>query len=568
MKKIFLVTQFLISLLAGSAQMKKHYSNPILSGFYPDPSICRVDKDYYLVNSTFAYFPGIPVFHSRDLVNWKLLGHVMSRPEQMDLIGFGVSRGIFAPSISWHNGIFYVTCTLVDGKGNFVATAKNPAGPWSDPVWIPEINGIDPSLYFDDDGKAYIIYNSVAPENKQLYNGHRTIRMRSFDIKNLKVSGEEKILVNGGTDISRQPIWIEGPHILKKNRYYYLIAAEGGTGYDHSVVAFRSKNIDGPFISYAGNPILTQRNLDPNRSSPVTSTGHAQLVTTEAGNWQAVFLGCRPYEKDFYNTGRETFLVPVEWKEEWPLLNQGYAEVQYHYPLPLPQQNDAPKNMYSGNFRIRDKFNQLSGDWIFLRTPHETWYGTEPGKGLSIKLRSETLAGRGNPSYLARRQQHLYCLASAQLQFDPAGENEKAGLAIFQDEDHFYFLCRSLQDKKPVVQLYRSLLNPADSNRMELLAMMPLPEKKATTWLRLEASGSSYHFYYSLDGSNWLPLKKDVDARFLSTAIAGGFVGCTIGPYATSLGRSSATVAHFSWFEYEGKDPVYDQVKSVKKHKN
>jgi alpha-N-arabinofuranosidase len=292
------------------------------------------------------------------------------------------------------------------------------------------------------------------------------------------------------------------------------------------------------------------------------------LVETAEGNWQAVFLGCRPYEKDFYNTGRETFLVPVVWKEDWPLLNQGYAEVQYHYPLPLQEQAAGMVNLYNGNFRFRDKFNHLGADWMFLRTPHEAWYHTDPGKGLSLKLRSETLAGRGNPSYLARRQQHLHCLVTTQLQFDPAGENEKAGLAVFQNENHFYFLCRSVQENKPVVQLYRSLLIPADSNRMELLAMAPLPEKQAATWLRLEASGSSYHFYYSLDGSNWLPVKKDLNARFLSTAIAGGFVGCTLGPYATSLGRPSATVAHFSWFDYEGNDPAYHLEKSVKKHKN
>ena len=223
--------------------MAKQYTNPILCGFYPDPSICRAGEDYYLISSTFAYFPGIPVFHSRDLVNWKLIGHVMDRAEQMNLLGFGVSRGIFAPSIDFHKGIFYITCTLVDGGGNFVVTATNPAGPWSNPEWLPEINGIDPSLFFDDDGKTYLVYNSIPPDNKSLYDGHRTIRMRSFDLQHLKVSGEEIILINGGTSLANKPRWIEGPHIIKKSGYYYLIAAEGGTGYDHSVVAFRSQFI-------------------------------------------------------------------------------------------------------------------------------------------------------------------------------------------------------------------------------------------------------------------------------------------------------------------------------------
>src|SRR2546428_723766 len=150
MKKYFVTISLLIFYLGSNAQMTKQYTNPILAGFYPDPSICRVDDDYYLVNSTFAYFPGIPVFHSKDLVNWKLIGHVMSRPEQMNLTGKGVSRAIFAPAIRYHKGLFYVTCTLIDDKGNFVATAKDPAGPWSNPYWL-NVDGIDPSLFFDQD---------------------------------------------------------------------------------------------------------------------------------------------------------------------------------------------------------------------------------------------------------------------------------------------------------------------------------------------------------------------------------------------------------------------------------
>ena len=228
-------------------QIEKKFSNPILAGFYPDPSICRVEKDYYLITSTFAYFPGIPVFHSKDLVNWELIGHVLDRAEQMDTEGFGLSRGIFAPAISCQDGIFYVTCTLVDGGGNFIVTSKKPEGPYSNPVWLPEINGIDPSLYFNDDGKTYILFNSDAPENKPLYDGHRTIRMVEFDLQNLKVTGEEKILINGGTDISKKPIWIEGPYIYKRFGYYYLMAAEGGTAEDHSEVIFRSRHIEGPY---------------------------------------------------------------------------------------------------------------------------------------------------------------------------------------------------------------------------------------------------------------------------------------------------------------------------------
>jgi alpha-N-arabinofuranosidase len=367
---------FLVSVFDSFAKEKKEYTNPILAGFYPDPSICRVGNDYYLVNSTFSYFPGITVFHSKDLVNWKLIGHVIDRPEQMNLDSLSVSRGIFAPAIRYNKGRFYVTCTLVDAGGNFVVTSAKPEGPWSNPIWIPQINGIDPSMFFDKSGKAFIVYNSIAPDDKPLYNSHRTIRMFEFDIDSMKVKGEEKILINGGVDISKKPAWIEGPHIFQKDNYYYLIAAEGGTGDHHSEVVFRSKRVDGPYIPYEKNPILTQRHLDPKRNNPITSTGHADFVQTKAGYWCAVFLGCRPYEEDYYNTGRETFLTPIKWRDGWPIITEGEEEVQYYYPLPIKPMKIFANRPYSGNFNWEDNFDGelLGRDWMFLRIPHQKWY--------------------------------------------------------------------------------------------------------------------------------------------------------------------------------------------------
>ena len=203
--------------------------NPVLPGFYPDPSICRVGDEYYMVNSTFSYFPGIPIFHSRDLNNWKQIGHVLNRPSQIDLDGLGVSNGIFAPTIRYNNGKFYLITTLVGKGGNFFVTATDPSGPWSEPVWLPEIDGIDPSIFFDDNDSCYIVNNGPAPENEPLYEGHRAIWIQRFDLKTNKLFGERKIIVNGGSDISQKPIWIEGPHIYKKDDSYFLCAAEGGT---------------------------------------------------------------------------------------------------------------------------------------------------------------------------------------------------------------------------------------------------------------------------------------------------------------------------------------------------
>ncbi|UCE08173.1 MAG: glycoside hydrolase family 43 protein, partial [bacterium] len=458
-----------------SEWISKGFNNPILAGFYPDPSICKVNQDYYLVNSTFSYFPGIPIFQSRDLVNWKLIGYVLDRPEQLDLDGLGVSRGIFAPAIRYNKGIFYVTCTLVDKGGNFVVTSKNPEGPWSNPVWIPQIDGIDPSMFFDENGKACIIYNSVAPDDKPLYDGHRTIRMYEFDAVNLKVIGEEKLLINGGTDINKKPVWIEGPHIFRKDGYYYLFAAEGGTAEDHSEVVFRSTKVDGPYIPYENNPILTQRHLDPTRDFPITCTGHADFAQTENGEWWAVFLGCRPYpplEKNYYNTGRETFLAPVKWKDGWPVIDPDHEEVQYHYSIPIKPSQESSAIPYSGNFKYRDDFDAtgLNLNWIFLRTPREKWYDLNRRTGfLSMQLRPETCAGNMNPSFLGHRQQHAQCSASISLNFVPEFENEKVGLLVFQNETHFYFLCKSLEEDELVVQLYKSTDNENEANQMELI---------------------------------------------------------------------------------------------------
>lgn len=560
----FVVIVTLVVCLVGnlSAQSTRSFSNPILAGFYPDPSICRVDSDFYLVNSTFAYFPGITVFHSRDLTQWNLIGYVLDRPEQLKLDGQGVSRGLFAPAIRYNRGTFYVTCTLVDIGGNFVATAHNPAGPWSNPVWLPKVNGIDPSLFFDDDGKSYIIYNSIPPDDKPLYNGHRTLRIFEFDADSLAVKGEERILVNGGTDITKKPVWIEAPHILKKDGTYYLLAAEGGTAENHSEVVFKSKNVLGPYVPYDKNPILTQRNLDPNRDHPVTCTGHADFVQTPGGDWWAVFLGCRPYEGDYFNTGRETFLAPVTWIDTWPVINRNHKEVQFHYPLPMPSAKENNAIPLSGNFDWKDDFQSgaLDINWMFLRTPHERWYNLDERKGfLGLRLRPETCSGSGNPSFLGHRQQHAIGSARVSIDFLPRSNNEKAGLVIFQNERRFYYLCKSLEGSESVVQLYSSIEGKAVGDSMRLVASQSIgPDNRGESLsLKIEARGNTYAFLYALGNNGWRLLKDAVDAKYLSTKDAGGFVGCMYALYATSLGRPSSTSAYYDWFEYSGNDSVF-----------
>jgi len=535
---------------------QRQISNPILTGFYPDPSILRVGNDYYITNSTFAYFPGLPIFHSTDLVNWKQIGNAMDREEQLDQTNAGVSRGLFAPTIRYNKGTFYILCTLIDKKGNFIITAKDPKGPWSNPIWLPEVKGIDPSLDFIED-KAYVVYNNDAPDNKPLYNGHRTIRMYEFDINAMKVVGKEKLLVNGGTDLSKKPIWIEAPHLFKKDDWYYLICAEGGTGYNHSEVVFRSKNVDGPYVSFEGNPILTQRHLDKARKNPITTTGHADFVEMPDGKWYAIFLGCRPYGDDLYNTGRETYMLPVEWKDGWPHMLEGDALVPYTLPVPASYKGKKVDNPFSGNVTFRDDFNGnvFNPRYLFLRNPEKDAYSLTAKKGFfQLALRPQTATERKSPSFLGFRQHNLKGYGATSIDFTPKSEKEKAGLMIFQNETHFYFLCKSLENGQPVVQLYKSPTRAG--NAPELLASQKLTGNKQL-FLKIEASYSTYSFYFGEAKNKWTLLKDGVDGSFLSTKVAGGFVGSLFVMYGTSNGDATTSTASYDWFEYKGNEDVF-----------
>ncbi len=257
MKKILLTTVYII--LLTKIAFAQGYKNPILSGFYPDPSICRVGNDFYLVNSTFQYFPGIPIHHSKDLIHWEQIGNCIDRSTQMNLNKTGFTGGLYAPTIRYHKGLFYMINTNVSHGGNYYVTAMDPAGPWSDPIWVNQ-GGIDPELFFDDDGKCYFMSTD------------QQIKLREIDVKTGKFIGDQKRIWEGTG--GRYP---EGPHLYKKDGYYYLMIAEGGTEYGHKVTIARSHFIDGPYESNPANPILTHQ-CELGQSSSIQGTGHADLV--------------------------------------------------------------------------------------------------------------------------------------------------------------------------------------------------------------------------------------------------------------------------------------------------
>lgn len=511
------------------------YTNPILMGFYPDPSITRAGDAYYLVNSTFAYFPGIPVFRSTDLVNWTQIGNAIDRPSQLTFDSLRISRGVFAPAIAFHAGTFYIVNTCVDCGGNFLITATNPAGPWSDPVWLG-FDGIDPSLFFDDDGKAYVV-NNGPPVGPPLYDGHRAIWIQELDLATKKLVGERTLIVNGGVDISTKPSWIEGPHVLKRDGKYYLIAAEGGTGDYHSEVVFGASGVRGPYTPWPGNPILTQRHLDRNRADPITSTGHADFVTTPSGDTWAIFLGTRPYANDTYNTGRETFLMPVTWRNGWPVITSGQEGVPYVHARPALAVQPRPAIPTSGNFTVRDDFSSrmLAPYWLQLRTPHEQTFDLAATPGwLSLSARPVPLQSLGQPSFVGRRQQHLSATATTAMRWNPVNDGDRAGLVAFQGENYWYFLAVSRAGGKRVIQVIERggrATNGGDS----VLVTAPLPDRPDdTVQLRIAARRGRYDFSYATAPGQWTTLLRDADGTILSTKTAGGFVGTVFGLHAYS----------------------------------
>lgn len=503
------------------------FRNPVISGYAPDPTVTRVGDDYYVVTSSFTHFPGLPIYHSRDLVNWTQIGNALDRPDQFDFSGLTVSRGIFAPDISYHDGLYYLTSTCVDCGGNFVMTADHPGGTWSDPHWLG-FEGIDPSIHWDDSGKAYIL-NNGAPNEEPRYDGHRAIWIQEFDWQNLTMTGERKQLINGGVDITEEPVWIEGPHIIQRNGYYYITAAEGGTSVNHSQTIFRSDNVWGPYKPADHNPILTQRDLDYERDHPIIAAGHAKLVQIPNGDWWATFLAIRPYDHEMFNIGRETFLLPVHWENDWPYILPRGERIPFALDKPeLPEQPQASPPQ-SGDFGYTDEFegDELALGWMGIRDPDTPFYQLE-GDSLTLECGSGLGDLNTVPSFIGRRQQHHIATASTTVSFEPGAGGEKAGIAAIQNDEHFIFLAITHRDGEDQVALYRR----AGTNEEKLINAAPLPSTRDVT-LSLAFNAGQMNAHYEINGERHT-LAEAVDATNLSTNVAGGFVGTVIGPYCVA----------------------------------
>ncbi len=506
------------------------FQNPVIAGFYPDPSSCRAGDDFYAVASSFSFFPGLPIFHSTDLVNWEQIGHILDRPSQLTMTeGLRASEAIFAPTIRYHDGVFYMITTSVQGINNFYVTATAPAGPWSDPIELPWIDGIDPSFFFDDDGRVWVTHNGPPPNRESLYEGHRAVWLWEMDMKTGKPIGEGKIIINGGVDLSKKPIWIEAPHIFKRGDWYYLTCAEGGTSENHSQVIFRTKSLDQDWIPWENNPILTQRNLPSDRKNPIVAAGHADFLELPNGEWWATFLAIRPYEGDFYNTGRETYLLPIEWTEDdWPIILEHGQEIPWQLDKPNLPVSKKPMQPTTGNFAWRDDFDQakLGYEWMYLRTPQDKWLEISGGN-LRITPKAVSLNELTNPSWISRRQQHS--TYDAATSFTAPEQGASAGIAAFIREDYFFYCGIRLTESG-----YQAFLEKAEGGKPQTVATLPIEGIKPGQNVVLKISGkkADISFYLETPDGQTIAIAENEDATILTTTRAWGFIGAMMGPYA------------------------------------
>lgn len=538
--------------------------NPIMPGFYPDPSICAVGGDYYLINSTFAYFPGLPILHSRDLVHWEQIGNAMHRQEQLPLKNAGHSQGLFAPAMRYHNGTYYVICTNVSFGGNHIVTAENPAGPWSDPCYLQGADGIDPSLFFDEDGKCYYIGTHPNPEGCR-YDGDFFIWIQELDIGQMKLVGEVHNVWNGAM---RGVHWPEGPHLYKKDGYYYILHAEGGTGPEHAVTVCRSREIYGPYENNFCNPVLTHRHLG--QAYPVRYVGHADMFETPKGEWYMVMLAVRPLE-GYTTMGRETFLAKVVWENGWPVVNPGAGILTEEVEIDLPEWNpsedrtfDTTGNCVPGSSRTYDftAMEKLGDEFLMLRNPGEDMY-TLDGEGLKLSFRSVTLKEKDSPSYVCVRQQHHTFQASAVFERKNLTDGRRAGIALVQSNEFHLraeicsaetgieavvILCGEGQDRVMAKHLIREAAEGLKADMTSGEVRLTLKVEGLTASVEFTSDRTIEGAGQSFSGTGLLC--KDIDIRGLSTEVAGGFVGCTVGMYAVADRDSRDRAVCFKSFSY------------------
>jgi xylan 1,4-beta-xylosidase len=527
MKKItLLIVSAILSLFFAFGQNEitqvEGYTNPIIPGVHPDPSVCRVGDDYYLVTSSFEYFPGIPIFHSKDLINWEQIGHCLTRNSQLDLSNTAIWSGVWAPTLRYHKGTFYMITTNVTNGGNFYVSATKPEGPWSDPIWVDN-ESFDPSLFFDDDGKVYYTRR-----------GKKGIVQSEIDLNTGKLLNPLKMINPGYLSPDT-----EGPHLYKMKGWYYLLTAEGGTRALHMVNIGRSKSPWGPFEACPKNPILAQHK----NYQLIRSTGHADLFEAHDGSWWMVFLATRHYNYDAMSyIGRETFLAPVKWVDGWPVVD---ADVTNELNVKTKTLPGVPVK----NLPVRDEFDQskLNFCWNFLRNPIEgSWNLAEKPGSLVLHGNKNSLNDIAAPAWVGRRQEDINCTIETKFSFTAEKENEEAGLTIFQNFQHHYEFLVSQRAGSQALVIRKTIGDLTCET-------ITVPLKNQQVYLKIQGDKDKYVFSYSVDGLKYENVGT-ANPQYLGTEIASSFTGVYFAMYSTGNGSVCTNKASFDYFNYKEID--------------
>lgn len=494
------------------------YINPVLRGYYPDPSICRVGEDFYLVTSTFEFFPGVPLFHSKDLVNWKQIGHCLTRKSQLFLEECRCSGGIYAPTIRYHKGTFFMISTNVSDNGNFIVHTNDIYGEWSDPSFIKQ-GGIDPSLFFDDDGICYFC-------------GTDNARIMLFEID--PFTGEqlsETVCISTGSG----GIYPEAPHIYRQNDFYYLMMAEGGTEYGHMETIFRSRSIYGPYEPCPHNPILTHKNQMGN---PIHATGHADLVMDQNGNWWTVCLGIRPVNGVMlHHLGRETFLAPLKWTQDgWPIMgNNGTLALTMEADLPAIAAQRQEISFY-------DDFSteEFPLEWNYVRNPNYACYSRNTEQKC-LTLRGNSKLKDFAPVFIGIRQQEFSICVKTELKLIPQSAKCKSGICVYYNKDYFYAFSVAVEESKSFLLLTGIIHGMEfELSRLEISSVDNIS-------LKIESDEKEYYFYYFMNGQWTLAGNATTAALATEGTMYMSFTGSYIGLYTENA------IAEFYSFSLEEK---------------
>ncbi|XHR27572.1 MAG: glycoside hydrolase family 43 protein [Chthoniobacteraceae bacterium] len=522
--------------------------NPVIKGFNPDPSILRVGNDYYIATSTFEWFPCIQIHHSRDLVHWHLIAHALTSHQQADLLGVGDSNGVWAPSLSWHDGLFYLAYSIVRTSGmgrpfkdvhNYFVTAPSIHGPWSAPTFLNS-SGFDPSLFHDDDGRKWVV--NVQWDYRKNHPRFGGIVLQEYDPAAGRMTGPI-------TTILQKNILIEGPNLYKRAGKYYLMLAEGGTGWNHGISMARASKIDGPYEIDPQPAVLTSRN-DP--SFELQKVGHGELVETPQGEWYLAHLCSRPVgEKRRCILGRETALQKVRWTPEgWLELVSGTAN-----PEPVIASPCGVEETPWPAEPDRDSFDapSLSLHWASLRIPADALWANLTERPGWLRLRGrESLHSLHEQSLLVKRLESVHCTVETCMEFAPTRFTQSAGLILYYDTKGHYYL-RVTHDEACGKRL--GIVLTDDGSYDELVESQISVETWPRCYLRAELDGTRLQFAASPDGAAWQNIGPELDASKLSDDYGTGylrFTGTMAGLCAQDLGGTRAP-ADFDYFEIRNR---------------